>query len=126
MPRYTVEEYQRHYGQARANIDSAEAIILQIGLRYTELAERWHRTGEPFTREDDAEMYSMIQVASRMAVDATTELFGAASSSAAKRGAAMQRHFRDSAIYLGHISARHDVVAAEVARLHFGLPDTLF
>ena len=38
----------------------------------------------------------------------------------------MQRHFRDSAIYLGHISARHDVVAAEVARLHFGLPDSLF
>ena len=55
-------------------------------------------------------MYSMIQIASRMAIDATTELFGAASSSAAKRGAPMQRHFRDSAIYLGHISARHDVV----------------
>ena len=36
-----------------------------------------------------------------------------ASSSAAKRGTAMQRHFRDSAIYLGHISARHDVVAAD-------------
>jgi hypothetical protein len=87
VPRYTVEEYQRHYGQARALINSAEAIILQCGQRYMELAERWHRTGEPFTREDDA---------------------------------AMQRHFRDSAIYLGHISARHDIVATEVARLHFG------
>jgi hypothetical protein len=32
-----------------------------------ELAERWHRTGVPFTREDDAAMYSMIQLASRMA-----------------------------------------------------------
>jgi 3-hydroxy-9,10-secoandrosta-1,3,5(10)-triene-9,17-dione monooxygenase len=91
-----------------------------------ELAARWHQSGEPFTREDDAEMYSMIQVAARMAIDATSELFGAASSSAAKRGTALQRHFRDSAVYLGHISARHDVVAAEVARLHFGLPDSLF
>lgn len=126
VPRYTVEEYQRHYGQARALIDCAEAIINQCGEKYMELAEGWHRTGEPFTREDDAEMYSMIQVASRMAIEATNELFGAASSSAAKRGAAMQRHFRDSAIYLGHISARHDVVATEVARLHFGLPDSLF
>ena len=126
VPRYTVEEYQRHYGQARALIDSAEAIILQCGERYMELAERWHRTGEPFTREDDAAMYSMIQVASRMAIEATNELFGAASSSAAKRGTAMQRHFRDAAIYLGHISARHDVVATEVARMHFGLPDSLF
>ena len=126
VPRYTVEEYQRHYGQARALIDSAEAIIVQCGQRYMELAERWHRAGQPFTREDDAAMYSMIQVASRMAIEATNELFGAASSSAAKRGTAMQRHFRDAAIYLGHISARHDVVAAEVARLHFGLPDNLF
>jgi hypothetical protein len=65
-------------------------------------------------------MCSMIQVASRMAVEATTELFGAASSSAAKRGTAMQRHFRDSAIYLGRISARHDIVAAEAARMHAG------
>ena len=85
VPRYTVEEYQRHYGQARALIDCAEAIIFQCGKRYNELAERWYRTGEPFTREDDAAMYSMIQVASRMAVEATNELFGAASSSAAKR-----------------------------------------
>jgi 3-hydroxy-9,10-secoandrosta-1,3,5(10)-triene-9,17-dione monooxygenase len=126
VPRYTVEEYQRHYGQARALTDCAEAVIMQCGQRYMELAERWHRTGEPFTREDDAGMYSMIQVAARMAIDATTELFGAASSSAAKRGSAMQRHFRDSAVYLGHISARHDTVATEVARLHFGLPDNLF
>ncbi len=126
VPRYTVEEYQRHYGQARALIDCAEAVINQCGQKYMELAERWHRTGQPFTREDDAEMYSMIQLASQMAVKATTELFGAASSSAARRGAAMQRHFRDAAIYLGHISARHDVVSAEVARMHFGLPDSLF
>ena len=126
VPRYTVEEYQRHYGQAKALIDSAEAIIVQCGERYMRLAERWHRTGEPFTREDDAGMYSMIQVAAQLAGRATTELFGAASSSAAKRGAAMQRHFRDNAIYLGHISARHDIVATEVARMHFGLPDSLF
>jgi hypothetical protein len=71
-------------------------------------------------------MYAMIQQAAQLAVRATTELFGAASSSAAKRGAPMQRHFRDAAIYLGHISARHDVVSAEVARMHFGLPDSLF
>jgi hypothetical protein len=38
----------------------------------------------------------------------------------------MQRHYRDMSMYLGHISARHDIVAAEVARMHFGLPDGLF
>jgi len=126
VPRYTVEEYQRHYGQARALIDSAEAIINQCGERYMELAQRWHRTGEPFTREDDAAMYAMIQIAAKLASQATSELFAASSSSAAKRGMAMQRHYRDMAMYLGHISARHDIVAAEVARMHFGLQDGLF
>jgi 3-hydroxy-9,10-secoandrosta-1,3,5(10)-triene-9,17-dione monooxygenase len=126
VPRYTVEEYQRHYGQALALIDSAEAIIYQCGERYMELAERWHRTGEPFSREDDARMFTMIQVAARMAVQATSELFASAGTSAAKRGARMQRYYRDASTYLGHISARHDVIAADVARIHFGLPDSLF
>jgi 3-hydroxy-9,10-secoandrosta-1,3,5(10)-triene-9,17-dione monooxygenase len=126
VPRYTVEEYQRHYGQALALIDSAEAIIYRCGERYMELAERWHHTGEPFTREDDARMFTMIQVAARMAVRATSELFGAAATSAAKRGTRMQRYCRDALTYVGHISARHDVIAAEVARVHFGLPDGLF
>jgi 3-hydroxy-9,10-secoandrosta-1,3,5(10)-triene-9,17-dione monooxygenase len=71
-------------------------------------------------------MYAMIQQAAQLAVRATTELFGAASSSAAKRGTRMQRYYRDMSVYLGHISARHDVVAAEAARIHFGLPDNLF
>ena len=126
VPRYTVEEYQRHYGQALALIDSAEAILCQCGERYMELAERWHRTGEPFTREDDARMFTMIQVAARMAVRATSELFAAAGSSAAKRGARMQRYYRDVSAYIGHISARQDIIATDVARIHFGLPDDLF
>jgi len=100
--------------------------VLHCGERYMELAERWHRIGEPFTREDDARMYTMIQQAAQLACRATSELFGAASSSAAKRGTRMQRYYRDMSIYLGHISARHDVVAAEVARMHFGLKDNLF
>jgi 3-hydroxy-9,10-secoandrosta-1,3,5(10)-triene-9,17-dione monooxygenase len=126
VPRYTVEEYQRHFGQAQALTDCAEAIIIRAGERYMELARRWHETGEPFSREDDARLYAMIQQAAQLAIRATTELFGAASSSAAKRGTRMQRYYRDMSVYLGHISARHDVVAADVARLHFGLPDNLF
>jgi len=126
VPRYTVEEYQRHYGMARANIECAEAIIAQCGQRYMELARRWHAGGAPFSREDDAAMYSMVQRAAQLAMEATRELFAAASSSAAKRGTRMQRYYRDMSIYLGHISARHDIVSAEVARLHFGLEDHLF
>jgi 3-hydroxy-9,10-secoandrosta-1,3,5(10)-triene-9,17-dione monooxygenase len=126
IPRYQHVDHQRAWGHALALIDSAEAIVLHCGERYMELAERWHRTGEPFSREDDIRMYAMIQQAAQLAVRATTELFGAASSSAAKRGTRMQRYYRDMSIYHGHISAQYLTTAAEMARVHFGLPDGLF
>ena len=126
IPRYQHIDHQRAWGHALALIDSAEAIVLHCGERYMELAERWHRTGEPFSREDDIRMYAMIQQAAQLAARATTELFGAASSSAAKRGTRMQRYYRDMSIYHGHISAQYLTTAVEMARVHFGLPDGLF
>jgi 3-hydroxy-9,10-secoandrosta-1,3,5(10)-triene-9,17-dione monooxygenase len=38
----------------------------------------------------------------------------------------MQRYYRDVSIYHGHISAQYLTTAAELARVHFGLPDALF
>jgi 3-hydroxy-9,10-secoandrosta-1,3,5(10)-triene-9,17-dione monooxygenase len=126
VPRYTHADYQRTWGHALALIDSAEAIVLRIGEQYMELAGRWHRTGEPFTREDDIRHYAMIQQAAQLAIQATTELFGASSSSAAKRGTRLQRYYRDMSVYHGHISAQYLTTATEMARVHFGLPDSLF
>ncbi|MGD0241913.1 MAG: hypothetical protein ABSB59_16520 [Streptosporangiaceae bacterium] len=126
VPRYTHPDYQRTYGHALALTDSAEAIVLHVGDRYMELAERWATTGEPFTREDDVRLYAMIQQAGQLAAQAVQEIFAAASSSAAKRGTRLQRYYRDVAMYQGHISAQHLTTAAELARVHFALPDTLF
>ena len=50
----------------------------------------------------------------------------AAGSSAAKRGQRLQRYYRDVSMYLGHIAAQYLITAGELARVHFGLPDTLF
>ena len=47
-------------------------------------------------------------------------------SSAAKRGTRMQRYYRDVAMYRGHIAAQDLTTAGELARAHFGLPDSLF
>jgi 3-hydroxy-9,10-secoandrosta-1,3,5(10)-triene-9,17-dione monooxygenase len=126
VPRYTHPEFQRAYGHALALTDSAEAIILQIGEQYMELAQRWADGGEPFSREMDVRLYAMTQQAGRLAVRAVTELFAAASSSAAKRGQRMQRYYRDVSMYHGHISAQYLTTAGELARVHFGLPDALF
>jgi 3-hydroxy-9,10-secoandrosta-1,3,5(10)-triene-9,17-dione monooxygenase len=91
-----------------------------------ELAERWASTGEPFTREDDVRLYAMIQQAGQLAAQAVQELFAASSSSSAKRGTRLQRYYRDVAMYQGHIASQYLSTAADLARVHFALPDTLF
>ncbi len=126
VPRYTHPDYQRTYGHALALTDAAEAIVLQAGDRYMELAERWAATGEPFTREDDVRLFTMIQQAGQLAAQAVEIIFAASSSSAAKRGTRLQRYYRDVAMYRGHIAAQYLTTAGELARVHFGLPDSLF
>src|SRR5689334_6071481 len=83
VPRYTHPDYQRAYGHPLALTDAAEAIVLQAGDRYMELAGRWATTGEPFTREDDVRLFAMIQQAGQLAARAVPEVFAASSSSAA-------------------------------------------
>src|SRR5689334_8110697 len=126
VPRYTHPDYQRAYGHALALTDAAEAIVLQAGDRYMELAERWAATGEPFTREDDVRLFAMIQQAGQLAAQAVQEVFAASSSSAAKRGTRLQRYYRDVAMYHGHIASQYQATAGDLARVHFGLPDSLF
>ena len=126
VPRYTHPDYQRAYGHALALTDAAEAIVLHCGDRYMELAGRWAATGEPFTREDDVRLFTMIQQAGQLAAQAVEIIFAAAGSSAARRGTRLQRYYRDTAMYRGHIAAQYLTIAGELARVHFGLPDSLF
>ncbi len=117
---------QRTYGHALTLTEAAEAIVLQVGDRYMELAERWAATGEPFTREEDVRLFAMVQQAGQLAAQAVQEIFAASSSSAAKRGTRLQRYYRDVAMYHGHIASQYLTTAGDLARVHFGLPDTLF
>ena len=126
IPRYTHPDHQRPYGYALALTDTAEGIIMNVGEQYSELSRRWAQTGEPFTREADVRLYTMVQQAGQLAVQAVQVIFAAASSSAAKRGHRLQRYYRDVAMYQGHISAQYLTTAAELGRVHFGLPDSLF
>ncbi|MGE5131344.1 MAG: hydroxylase [Gemmatimonadota bacterium] len=126
VPRYTHPDHQRPYGQALALTDAAEGLVLQVAGRYTELSGRWLAGGQPFTREDDVRLYAMVQQAGQLAGQAVDVIWAAASSSAAKRGQRMQRYYRDVAMYRSHIAAQYLATAGELARVHFGLPDTLF
>jgi 3-hydroxy-9,10-secoandrosta-1,3,5(10)-triene-9,17-dione monooxygenase len=126
VPRYTHPDYQRPYGQALALTDAAEAIVLRAGETYMELARRWDQAGEPFSREDDARLFAMLQQAGQLAARAVDVIVAAAGSSAVKRGTRLQRYHRDVSMYYGHIAAQHLTTAGELARVHFGLPDSLF
>ncbi len=126
VPRYTHPDYQRPFGHALALTDAAEAIVLRAGEEYMDRAARWADGGPSFSREDDVRLYAMIQQAGQLAAQAVQVIFAASSSSAAKRGARLQRYYRDVAMYHGHIASQHLTTAGELARVHFALPDSLF
>ena len=60
-----------------------------------------------------------------MAAEAVEIIFAASSSSAAKRGTSLQRDHRDVAMYRGTSPRRPDH-RGRAARVHFGLPESLF
>jgi 3-hydroxy-9,10-secoandrosta-1,3,5(10)-triene-9,17-dione monooxygenase len=126
VPRYTHPDHQRSYGYALALTDSAEALLLHVAELYMDYCQRWAGGGQPFSREDDVRLYAMAQQAAQLALKALDVVFAAASSSAAKRGQRIQRYYRDAAMYRSHIAAQYLSTAGELARVHFGLPDTLF
>jgi 3-hydroxy-9,10-secoandrosta-1,3,5(10)-triene-9,17-dione monooxygenase len=106
--------------------DAAEQLLYRGGELYMEYADRWARTGEPFTREDDIRLFGILQQAGKLAADAVELLFRSGGSSPARRGQPMQRYFRDVAMYRGHIAAQYLNLATEFAKAHFGLVDSLF
>ena len=137
VPRYTHPDHQRPFGYATALTDSAEGLVMHVGDRYMELSRQWADSGwpelagpdaaaQPFSREDDVRLFMMVQQAGQLAARAVGEIFAAAGSSAAKRGQRLQRYWRDASMYHGHIAAQYQSTAGDFARVHFGLPDSLF
>ncbi len=124
--RYEHPDFQRTFGLARGMADASEALLYHAGETYMELAHRWARTGEPFTRDDDIRMFGVLQQSGRLAAETVELLFRNAGSSAAKRGQRMQRYFRDVAMYRGHVAALYLNTATEFAKAYFGIADSLF
>lgn len=125
LPRYQSPDFQGPYGLGRALADAAEALVIRVGEQYMEFCERWRATGEPFSREDDLRLYSVVQQAGQLAVRAMQVVFRGAGSSSAKQGQRIQRYYRDVSMYHGHVAAQYENTARELAKVHFGLPDDL-
>ncbi|WP_205754534.1 hypothetical protein [Arthrobacter sp. CAU 1506] len=124
LPRLEAPEYHRWFGRLLALADSAETLLLAGVRQYAELGRRWEATGEEFTPEQDARLRAVVQQAARLANDAVELAFSTAGSSSAKRGSAMEKYYRDVAMYKTHIAAQWDVTYGAVSRFHFGQPLT--
>lgn len=121
MRRYLHHEYQRALGLAMGMVNAAKRLALNAGDVYMEYCRRGFEGGEPFSLEEDLELFASLEHGGRLVWEAVELLFRTSSSSGAKDGQRMQRYYRDISIYRGHLSAQYHVVAERLAAVHLGL-----
>ncbi len=122
MPRFQHFDYQRAYGYATALADSAEALLISAAEKHMGYCRRWGDTRAPITLEEQVRLFGVVQTAGRLASEAVEHLFHVSSSASAKKGARLERYFRDVAMYRSHMSAQYLNIASGIGRVHFDLP----
>jgi len=115
-------EFQRHYGEARSLVDTAEAALFQVASDYIECARREAEEGVPFSEEHDRRFLQIEQQCVRLCWEAVDLMFRTSGTSAATKTAPLGRYFRNLAVIRTHITTQRDHTAVNSARLHFGLP----
>jgi 3-hydroxy-9,10-secoandrosta-1,3,5(10)-triene-9,17-dione monooxygenase len=115
-------EFQRHFGEAQALIDTAQAALLQLASDYMDLAREHVATGQPLDEEMERRLILMEQHIIRMAWDAVELLFRTSGTSAAAKNSPLARILRNLAVTRTHVTLQTDHTAGNAGRLHFGLP----
>jgi 3-hydroxy-9,10-secoandrosta-1,3,5(10)-triene-9,17-dione monooxygenase len=115
-------EFQRHFGEAQALIDTAEAALLKMTADYMDLARQHVETGTPLDEERERRMILMEQHVIRLAWDSVELMFRTSGTSAAAKSSPLGRALRDLAVIRTHVTLQLDHTAGNAGRLHFGLP----
>ena len=115
-------EFQRHYGEARSLVDTAEAALFQMASDYIECARREAEEGVPFSEEQDRRFLQIEQQCVRLCWEAVDLMFRTSGTSAAAKTALLGRYFRNLAVIRTHVTTQKDHTAVNSGRLHFGLP----
>ncbi len=121
VDRWRSPDCQRDYGLAVGLVDTAEELLYAAAGRFMRVTRECHDRGEPYTLQDDARIYAILQHAGDLAARAVEHMFHNGGSSAAKRGERLQRYFRDVAMYRGHLSAQRLDLAGDFGRLYLGV-----
>lgn len=116
--RAEVPEYQRHFGDAWATIQTAEATVMHVAQQYMQFAREDAEGEVPFSDERDLQLQLLEQYATRLAGDAVDLMFRTCGTHVAKSDSMLQRYFRDMAVIKTHIAAQMDRGAEAYGRLH--------
>jgi 3-hydroxy-9,10-secoandrosta-1,3,5(10)-triene-9,17-dione monooxygenase len=111
-------DYQRHFGEAWATIQSAEAVVMHVAEQYMEFARQDVEEEIPFSDERDLQLQLLEQYATKLAGDAMDLMFRTAGTHVAQADSMLQRYFRDMAVIKTHIAAQMDRGAEAFGRMH--------
>jgi 3-hydroxy-9,10-secoandrosta-1,3,5(10)-triene-9,17-dione monooxygenase len=115
-------EFQQHFGEAQALIDTAEAALLKMTADYMDLAHRRVETGAALDEEMERRLILIEQQVIRLAWDAVELMFRTSGTSAASKSSPLGRALRNLAVIRTHVTLQLDHTATNAGRLHFGLP----
>jgi 3-hydroxy-9,10-secoandrosta-1,3,5(10)-triene-9,17-dione monooxygenase len=115
-------DFQRHFGEAQALIDTAEAALLKLTADYMDLARQHVETGAPLDEEMERRLILMEQHVISLAWDAVELMFRTSGTSAAAKSSPLGRALRNLAVIRTHVTLQLDHTAGNAGRLHFGLP----
>jgi 3-hydroxy-9,10-secoandrosta-1,3,5(10)-triene-9,17-dione monooxygenase len=116
--RSEVAEYQRHFGEAWATIQVAEATVMRVADEYLEFARQDVEEEIPFSDERDLQLQLLEQYATRLAGDAVDLMFRTCGTHVARSDSMLQRYFRDMAVIKTHIAAQVDRGAEAFGRAY--------
>src|ERR1700691_312892 len=115
-------EFQQHFGEAQALIDTAEAALLKMTSDYMDLARSHVETGAPLDEEMERRLILIEQQVIRLAWDAVELMFRTSGTSAAAKTSPLGRALRNLAVIRTHVTLQLDHTATNAGRLHFGHP----
>lgn len=121
-PRCQVTEYQQRFAHAQGLIDTAENALLSVGQKYIEAARVSADTGRPVEPETRRRIFRVCQTSMELSWNALELIFRTSGTSATAKNSPLARCFRNMAVIRTHIVAQLDLWAADLGRVHFGLP----
>src|SRR3984957_1738052 len=120
-PRSQEPEFQQHFGEAQALIDTAEAALLKMTADYMDLARQHVESGAPLDEAMERRLILMEQHVIRLAWAAVELMFRTGGPSAAAKSSPLRRALRNLAVIRTHVTPQLDHTAGNAGRLHFGL-----